>query len=81
MGRLCSPTGPRCTGLLSPTLFHCQRYRLTLLSPSSASSQVQLDGTVRTSGLGAPSWAKLVDDLPKLDDIRTGFTDGIGPSI
>jgi hypothetical protein len=42
--------------------------------------QVQLDGSVRTSGINAPSFAKLVDDLPPLDSIRTGFTDGVGPS-
>jgi len=43
--------------------------------------QVQLDGTVRTSGLNTPNWPKLLDDLPTLDSVRTAFTDGIGPSI
>lgn len=42
--------------------------------------QVQLDGTVRSSGIGSPNWAKLIDDLPPLKDIRTLATDGIGPS-
>jgi hypothetical protein len=39
--------------------------------------QVQLDGRVRRSGLGAPNWLKLIDELPKLDDFRTTLTDGI----
>ncbi|KAJ9527361.1 hypothetical protein QJQ45_025630 [Haematococcus lacustris] len=43
--------------------------------------QVQLDGTVRTSGRGRPNWEKLVADLPPLDDVRTRFTDGIGTDI
>lgn len=43
--------------------------------------QVQLDGTVRTSGAGVPNWPKMVDDLGTLDSIRTTLTDGIGPSI
>lgn len=42
--------------------------------------QVQLDGTVRSSGVGEINWAKLVEDLPILGDIRTTFTDGIGPN-
>lgn len=42
--------------------------------------QVQLDGSVRSSGVNVPSFGKLVNDLPPLDDIRTGFMDGIGPS-
>lgn len=42
--------------------------------------QVQLDGTVRTSGRGAPPWAKLVDDLPPISDMRTRLMDGVGPS-
>jgi len=40
--------------------------------------QVQLDGTVRTSGVGGPSWQQLVDDLPELSSVRTKFTDGVG---
>ncbi|KAG2446119.1 hypothetical protein HXX76_000718 [Chlamydomonas incerta] len=41
--------------------------------------QVQLDGTVRTSGTGSPPWDKLVDELPLLNDVRTRLTDGVGP--
>lgn len=40
--------------------------------------QVQLDGTVRSSGLGTPPWPKFISDLPELDDVRTKFTDGLG---
>lgn len=40
--------------------------------------QVQLDGTVRTSGVGAPAWQQLVDDLPELGSVRTKLTDGVG---
>ena len=43
--------------------------------------QVQLDGTVRASGLGTPPWQKLAADLPPLDSLRTKVTDGIGPSV
>lgn len=43
--------------------------------------QVQLDGTVRSSGTGTPPWGKLVEDLPEMDSIRTMLTDNIGPSI
>ena len=39
--------------------------------------QVQLDGSVRSSGVGAPSWQQLVDDLPELDSVRTKLTDGV----
>jgi hypothetical protein len=42
--------------------------------------QVQLDGSVKYSGAGYPPFAKLVSDLPPLDDIRTRFMDGIGPA-
>lgn len=38
--------------------------------------QVQLDGSVRSSGPGAPSWQQLVDDLPELGSVRTKLTDG-----
>ena len=41
--------------------------------------QVQLDGTVRSSGIGTPPWSKLVDDLPELSDLRTRLMDGVGP--
>jgi hypothetical protein len=40
--------------------------------------QVQLDGSVRSSGAGLPPWARLVDDLPELSDVRTKLTDGMG---
>eukprot|EP00199_Chlamydomonas_sp_CCMP681_P000535 CAMPEP_0119113798 /NCGR_PEP_ID=MMETSP1180-20130426/45215_1 /TAXON_ID=3052 ORGANISM="Chlamydomonas cf sp, Strain CCMP681" /NCGR_SAMPLE_ID=MMETSP1180 /ASSEMBLY_ACC=CAM_ASM_000741 /LENGTH=471 /DNA_ID=CAMNT_0007102049 /DNA_START=9 /DNA_END=1424 /DNA_ORIENTATION=- len=43
--------------------------------------QVQLDGTVRTSGRGMPDWAKFVDDLPPLDSVRTTMMDGIGSDV
>lgn len=43
--------------------------------------QVQLDGTVRSSGAGTPPWDRFVMDLPTLDSVRTQMTDGIGPSI
>lgn len=41
--------------------------------------QVQLDGSVRASGSGVPPFPKFVGDIPTLDSIRTGFTDGVGP--
>ncbi len=47
---------------------------------TTPAAQVQLDGTVRSSGRGTPDWAKFVDDLPRLDSVRTRFTDGIGPT-
>lgn len=40
--------------------------------------QIQLDGSVRASGVGMPPWSKFIDDIPELDDIRTKFTDGAG---
>lgn len=40
--------------------------------------QVQLDGTVRASGVGNPPWEKFIVDLPPLDDVRTKLTDGRG---
>lgn len=43
--------------------------------------QVQLDGTVRSSDLGSPPWARLAAELPPLDSFRTKVTDGIGPSV
>lgn len=43
--------------------------------------QVQLDGSVRSSGVGAPSWAQLVDDLPRLDSVRSKLTDGAGAGL
>lgn len=41
--------------------------------------QVQLDGSVRASGAGVPPFPKFIGDIPSLDSIRTGFTDGVGP--
>ena len=38
-----------------------------------------MDGSVRTSGTNVPNFAKLVDDVPELGSVRTGFTDGVGP--
>lgn len=43
--------------------------------------QIQLDGTVRSSDLGSPPWARMVADLPPLDSFKTRVTDGIGPSL
>ncbi|KAI8464506.1 MAG: hypothetical protein J3K34DRAFT_114825 [Monoraphidium minutum] len=43
--------------------------------------QVQLDGTVRSSDVGSPPWARMVADLPPLDSFKTKVTDGIGPSL
>lgn len=40
--------------------------------------QIQLDGTVRSSGVGSPPWKRFMGDLAPLDDIRTKFTDGLG---
>ncbi|DBB16251.1 TPA: hypothetical protein ACH3X3_014572 [Trebouxia sp. C0006] len=42
--------------------------------------QIQLDGTVRSSGIGSPPWEKFLSDLAPLDDLRTRFTDGMGRS-
>ncbi|KAG2498001.1 hypothetical protein HYH03_004260 [Edaphochlamys debaryana] len=41
--------------------------------------QVQLDGTVRSSGVGMPPWRRMVEDLPLREDIRTRLMDGVGP--
>lgn len=43
--------------------------------------QIQLDGTVRSSDLGTPPWARILADLPPLDSFKTKVTDGIGPSV
>ena len=40
--------------------------------------QVQLDGTVRASGIGIPPWTAFIKDLPELSSVRTKFTDGAG---
>jgi tetratricopeptide (TPR) repeat protein len=51
-------------------------------SPGSAGSnyyvQIQLDGTVRASGVGMPPWAQFMDDIPELDSLRTKLSDGRG---
>ena len=39
--------------------------------------QVQLDGSVRSSGIGAPQWQRLCDQLPALDSFQTRITDGL----
>lgn len=38
--------------------------------------QIQLDGSVRSSGVGQPPWQKFCDDLAPLDSLRTKVTDG-----
>jgi hypothetical protein len=38
--------------------------------------QIQLDGTVRASGVGIPPWNLFLKDLPELSSVRTKFTDG-----
>lgn len=43
--------------------------------------QVALDGTVRGSDRGTVPWARLVKDLPPLDNIRTLVSDGVGTSV
>ncbi|KAK9809675.1 hypothetical protein WJX73_003309 [Symbiochloris irregularis] len=40
--------------------------------------QVQLNGKVRASAEGRPPWDKLAEELPKLDDLRTKISDGLG---
>ncbi len=40
--------------------------------------QIQMDGTVRSSGRGTPDWSKLVDDLPPMNTVRSTLMDGIG---
>lgn len=39
--------------------------------------QVQLDGSVRGSGEGQPPWERFCNEIPKLDSMRTRFTDGL----
>lgn len=39
--------------------------------------QVQLDGSVRSSGAGAPRWDSIVRDLAPLDSMMTKLTDGV----
>lgn len=40
--------------------------------------QVQLDGSIRKSGKGVPTWDKFVADLPEKDSLRTRLMDGTG---
>lgn len=40
--------------------------------------QVQLDGSVRASGVGTPPWRQFLDDIPEMDSVRTKLTDGRG---
>lgn len=59
-----------------------REWLLTLKNERKASTdhlyvQVQLDGSVRSSGEGAPSWERLLNDLPTLDSLRTRITDGL----
>eukprot|EP00892_Ulva_mutabilis_P000886 jgi/Ulvmu1/10799/UM069_0034.1 len=49
------------------------------LSERNIYIQVQLDGSVRASGNGVPPFPRFIGDIPTLDSIRTGFTDGVGP--
>ncbi len=39
--------------------------------------QVQLDGTVRASGVGQVPWGRLVNDLPLMGSLQTTTSDGI----
>ena len=41
-------------------------------------AQIQLDGIVRSSGRGSPSWEKLISDIPELNSLQTRITDGRG---
>ncbi|GMH35910.1 hypothetical protein BSKO_03778 [Bryopsis sp. KO-2023] len=43
--------------------------------------QIQLDGSVRSSGVGMPPWKAFLNDIPPLDSIRTQLTDNIGTSL
>ena len=42
--------------------------------------QVQLDGSIRRSGVGVPPWDRWLDDIPTLDSVQTRLTDGISSS-
>ena len=37
-------------------------------------AQLQLDGSVRTSGNSVPPFRQWLDDIPELDDVRTKWT-------
>lgn len=41
---------------------------------TSLYAQIQLDGSVRTSGGGIPPFRQWLDDIPELDDVRTKLT-------
>ena len=38
-----------------------------------------MDGMIRSSGVGIPSFRDMINDLPPLDDVRSRFMDGVGP--
>lgn len=42
--------------------------------------QIQLDGSVKSSGQGIPSFPAIIKEFPRLDDFRTQFVDGVGPA-
>ncbi|WPT16545.1 Protein LOW PSII ACCUMULATION 1 [Picochlorum sp. SENEW3] len=41
-------------------------------------AQVQMDGVIKSSGIGAPPFDKLIADTPELDSLQTRLTDGRG---
>lgn len=41
-------------------------------------AQVQMDGVIRSSGIGAPPFDKLIADTPELDSLQTRLSDGRG---
>jgi len=47
------------------------------ISGSTFWVQVQMDGSVRSSGAGPPPWDRLAGDLAPLDSIQTKLTDGL----
>lgn len=47
---------------------------------AAAYVQVQLDGSVRSSGVGAPPYQNLIEYLPELGSLTTRLTDGKGLS-
>ena len=60
-----------------PTRYIYYKYTYILKNKSVMYPQVQLDGSVRSSGVGSPNWQSLVQDLPPLDSLRTRITDGL----
>lgn len=47
---------------------------------TSGCVQIQLDGSVKSSGQGIPSFPAIIKEFPRLDDFRTQFVDGVGPA-